>query len=141
MALWFSNSAKSPPMIPLGNGKFLLWEEGAAIYSFRGGYSAPHLFSMLPDFKGVYHEIDTARIADSSALFHRLYYSEEMIGITTRSVCDLQITDSAVQTSRSSSAVWTESPSWSFVCPFPPMFGRCIIPPTVSVNCGQMRSF
>lgn len=95
MALWFSNSAKSPPMIPQGNGKFLLWEEGAAIYSFRGGYSAPHLFSMLPDFKGVYHEIDTARIADSSALFHRLYYSEEMIGITTRSVCDLQITDTA----------------------------------------------
>ena len=93
MAIWFSNADTPLPMLPLGNGKLLLWEEGATLYSLRTGYSAPHLFTMAPDFGGVYHEIDTQRLPMGGGSSHRLYYSDEMIGMPTRTLCDLQITD------------------------------------------------
>ncbi|MBQ8382601.1 MAG: hypothetical protein IJX47_05270 [Clostridia bacterium] len=93
MALWFSNSDTSLPMLPVGNGQLLLWEEGVTLYSLRMGYSAPHLLTMTPDFGGAYHEIDTQRIPTGGGFRHRLYYGDETIGMPTRTLCDLQITD------------------------------------------------
>ncbi len=95
MAIWYSDSPAPLPMRPLGNGQILLWEEGAGIYSFQGGYSAPHLFSLLPDFGGTYHEVDSIRPTNTALLRHRLYYSDSVIEMNHRSFCDVQITDSA----------------------------------------------
>lgn len=93
MAIWHSDSDRALPMVPLGNGNVLLWEEGATLYSFCAGYSSPHLFSMVPDFGGVYHEIETLRLPNGQGMRHRLFYSADVIEMPMRELCDLQITD------------------------------------------------
>lgn len=93
MALWFSDGSSALPMQPLGNGRLLVWEEGASFYSFRTSYCAPHLCSLIPDFGGAYHEIDTSCWDGGEGMVHRLYYSSPVLEASTRSLCDLQITD------------------------------------------------
>ncbi len=93
MRIWYSDSDRMPPTKPMGNGHLLIWEEGASVYSFRAGYSSPHLFSLSPDFGGAYHEISTELLAGGTGFRHRLFFSDDLIGIPGRSLCDLQITD------------------------------------------------
>ncbi|MBQ7354244.1 MAG: hypothetical protein IJW62_01845 [Clostridia bacterium] len=94
MAVWKSDGNTSLPLLPLGNGKLLIWEEGAGLYNVRAGYSSPHLFSMTPDFGGCYHEVESAPLIDGRGMRHRLYYSTETIGIPSRTLCDLELIDS-----------------------------------------------
>lgn len=97
MTLWQSDGNRSLPMLPLGNGNLLIWEEGASLYSLRAGYSAPHLLTMTPDFGGIYHEIQSTRLPDGRGMRHRLYYSPDVIDLPNRFLCDLQITDQLLQ--------------------------------------------
>lgn len=93
MAVWKSDSNTALPLLPLGNGRLLIWEEGAGLYNVRAGYSAPHLFSMALDFDGGYHEIESTPLAGGRGMLHRLYYSDRTIGATAHSLCDLEIVD------------------------------------------------
>lgn len=63
------------------------------MYSVRAGYSAPHLCSISPDFGGTYHELETDAGSVPGSLRHRLFYSDTVLKLPDRLVCDLQITD------------------------------------------------
>lgn len=93
MAIRFSDDKKPLPIRGLGNGELSVWIEGAALYSVGAGYSAPHLCSLSPDFGGSYHELETDAATVNNSLRHRLFYSDTVLGMPNRLVCDLQITD------------------------------------------------
>ena len=93
MAIWFSDNPTPLPILGMGNGTISAWLEGATLYSLRAGYSMPHMCSIAPDFGGAYHELETMKTADGKGFCHRLYYSSTVLGMNTRSMCDLQIHD------------------------------------------------
>ena len=93
MAITYSNQGATVPLSPMGNGELLVWEEGASLYSVQNGYSAPHLFSLYPDFGGQYYETNTVRLPQLDGACHRLYFSDAVLGLSNRQLCDLQILD------------------------------------------------
>lgn len=93
MAITYSGHSESPTLFPLGNGRLLVWEEGASIYSLQNGYSSPHLCSLSPALGGRYYEVETRHLAAHSAICHRLYFSDEILQLPTRQICDLQMID------------------------------------------------
>lgn len=93
MAMTYSSRGGASELFPMGNGELLVWEEGVSIYSLQNGYSSPHLFSLTPDFGGQYYETNTRRIQSSMSVCHRLYFSDEILGLPNRGLCDVQMID------------------------------------------------
>lgn len=93
MAIWFSDHRTPLPIRGMGNGNLSVWFEGASLFSIRAGYSTPHICSMAPDFGGAYHELETLQTGDGKGLRHRLFYSNTILEMPTRAMCDLLITD------------------------------------------------
>ena len=93
MAIWFSNSTDSLPMRTMGNGMLSVWMEGVSLYSVRAGYTSPHVCSLSPDFGGGYYELETFPATDSPVERYRLFYSNDVLNLHTRTICDLQIVD------------------------------------------------
>lgn len=91
--VWYSEGGAELPLIPLGNGRLLAWEEGAALFSLRMGYSAPHILGLFPEFGDRYHELSVDRLAEQEGAVLRLYYTSQTLETPSRTLCDLQITD------------------------------------------------